>query len=118
MSVCLAADGADVRPIVGVTVHVALKVMLEFEATAAGGTAVGRSASYEHSRMGAPSEVEGYWGWLRWTVQCFCCGRGGELMTKYELLFLAIWRNSRQTNQLGNCLHHQHGLGSNAAVFF
>lgn len=90
MSVCLAADGADVGPIVGMAVHVALEMMLELETAAAGGAAVGRSASYEQSRVGTTSEVEGYWGWLGWTVQRLGGGGGWELMAEYELLFLAI----------------------------
>lgn len=114
MSVCFAAHRADVGSAVCVAVHVALEVMFELETAAAGGATVEWTASYEHSGVGATSQVEGYWCWL---VQGLGCGSGGELTTKYKFLLLAIWGNGRQTDQLGNCLHNQHGLGSDAAVF-
>lgn len=98
------------------TVHVALEVMLELETAAAGGATVERTAAYKYSGMRGTSQVEGYWSWLGRTVQGLGCGGCGEMMTKYKLLFLAIWGNGRQANQLRNCLHNQHGLGSNAAV--
>lgn len=116
VSVRFAADWADVGPTVGVTVHVALEVMLELETAAASGATMEWTAAYEHSWMGGTSQLEGYWGWLGRTVQGLGCGSGGKLMTKYKLLFLAIWGNGRQTHQLRNCLHNQHGLGSDAAV--
>lgn len=45
----------DVRPTVGVTVHVILEVVLELETAAAGGTTVEWTAAYEHSGMGSSS---------------------------------------------------------------
>lgn len=116
VSVCFAAHWADVWPTVGMTVHVALEVMLELKTTAAGGAAMEWAAAYKHSWIRGTSQLEGYWGWLGRTVQGLGCGSGGKLMTKHEFLFLSIWGNGRQTHQLRNCLHNQHGLGSDAAV--
>lgn len=116
VSIGFAAYWADVGPTVGVTIHMTLEVMLELETAAAGGAMVEWTAAYEHSGMGSTSQVKGYWGWLGRTVKDLGSGTGGELMTKEELLFLAIWSNGRQTNQLGNCVHNQHRFGSDAPV--
>lgn len=98
VSICFTANWANVGPAVGVTVHVALEVMLKLETAAAGRATVEWTTAYEHSWMGGTSQVKGYWGWLGRTVQDLCCGSCWELMSEYKLLFLAIWGNGGQAN--------------------
>lgn len=62
VSICFAANWAHVGPTIGVTVHMALEVMIELETAAASWATVEWTATYEHSWMGGTSQVEGYWG--------------------------------------------------------
>lgn len=104
VGVGFAADRTDVRPSVGVAVHVALQVVLKLETAAAGGAAVDRATTHEHSGVTGASQVEGFldgWG----TVQDLGGDRGRELVAEHELLFLHIRGGGLQTHQLRNRLH-------------
>lgn len=57
VSICFPANWANVGPAVGVTVHVALEVMLKLETAVAGWATVEWTTAYKHSWMGGTSQV-------------------------------------------------------------
>lgn len=66
MGICLAADRTGVRATVGVTVHVALEMVLELKAAAAGRAMVEWTTSW----LRGLSQLEGDWGGQGGTFLC------------------------------------------------